>query len=172
MSLQLFSDNRLACFNDDRSHRYLLSVMWDVRLPVVCFIGLNPSTANEFTNDPTINKVCKIAKFNGYGTVRMLNLFSVVSADPKILERRVIDIHTDGINASFVRDHVRESADVVFCWGNFKEGQERGNKMIKRIDGALCIEQNKNGSPKHPLYCLDESRLKSFNSSFFNSKPL
>ena len=55
----LFDDNG-ADFSPDRKHRYSLWRIWDRSKPLVMFIGLNPSTANESDNDPTIRSVCRI----------------------------------------------------------------------------------------------------------------
>lgn len=56
-----------ADFSNDRKYRYALWRIWDRTKPLVMFIGLNPSTANETENDPTIKSVGRISKNNGYG---------------------------------------------------------------------------------------------------------
>jgi hypothetical protein len=43
-----------AVFSDCRKFRYALWRMWDGDKPLVMIIGLNPSTADEKVNDPTI----------------------------------------------------------------------------------------------------------------------
>ena len=43
-----------ALFSKDRVYRYALWRIWDLKKPKVLFIGLNPSTADEIKNDPTI----------------------------------------------------------------------------------------------------------------------
>lgn len=144
--------NKGAEFNSDKTRRYVLWRIWDGRLPFVAFIGLNPSTANEHTDDPTIRRVVGIAKSLGYGGVYMLNLFTIVSADPKILQ----DATNWGdwlSDRDVVLKHTRICQDVIFAWGNFKEAAIRGSYMETEIPRALCLQKNKNGSPKHPLYC-------------------
>jgi hypothetical protein len=123
------------------------------------FIGLNPSTANETSNDNTITKVCKIAKHNGYGGVYMMNLFAIVSSDPKVLATCDNPI---GNNNYWLMNISEKCSDIVFAWGNFKEATERSKEVIAnftKFHAPKCIVQNKNGSPKHPLYCKDESNL-------------
>ena len=51
-----------ALLSEDRKYRYLLSRAWDEAKPTVLFIGLNPSTADEETDDPTIRKCINYAK--------------------------------------------------------------------------------------------------------------
>ncbi len=53
-------DNNLnsgALFSDDRVYRYALWRTWSPSQPSVMFIGLNPSTADESQDDPTIPAV-------------------------------------------------------------------------------------------------------------------
>ena len=40
-----------AILSEDRKYRYILSRTWDETKPAVLFIGLNPSTADEKTDD-------------------------------------------------------------------------------------------------------------------------
>lgn len=51
------------------------------------FIGLNPSTADEEMDDPTIRKCINFAKGWGYGEIIMVNLFAFRSTDPSLLIR-------------------------------------------------------------------------------------
>ena len=44
--------------------------------PLILFIGLNPSTADETKNDPTIRRCINFAKDWGYGGVMIANLFA------------------------------------------------------------------------------------------------
>lgn len=142
-----------ACFDESRKNRYYLFRIWDRSKPTVSFIGLNPSTANEHTNDNTITKVMKIANHNGFGGVYMLNLYSCVTAYP---EEIITDSNAIRINSLFIQEYTKNN-NVVFCWGNFKQAQEISRGVIERFNNAQCIAQNKNGSPKHPLYCKDNS---------------
>ena len=125
-------------------------------------IGLNPSTANETDNDNTISKVVKVAKNHGFGGVYMMNLFPIVSTDPKVLSSGV-DTMGDFSDAQYVSISEKCEGRVVFAWGNFPEARERAVKLIEMFPEALCFKQNKNGSPKHPLYCPDNSVLIPFN---------
>ena len=63
-----------AILSEDRKYRYILSRTWDDTKPTVLFIGLNPSTADEETDDSTIRKCINYAKCWGYGKILMANL--------------------------------------------------------------------------------------------------
>lgn len=138
-----------AEFSPCRKYRYVLWRIWDKQLPKVMFIGLNPSTANEITDDPTIRRVKSMAKNWGFGGVYMTNLFSFVTAYPDELLKC-----PDPINGNDLWLHKVASlcSEIIFAWGNFKEAQERSKKIIEMFPKAKCLQINKNGSPKHPLY--------------------
>lgn len=46
------------------------------------FVGLNPGTADEVTDDPTIGRCVAFAKASGYGALCMKNLFTFRATDP------------------------------------------------------------------------------------------
>ena len=65
-----------AEFSPDRKYRYALWRIWDKSNPLIMFIGLNPSKANELKDDPTIRRVRRFAFDWGYGGVYMINYFN------------------------------------------------------------------------------------------------
>lgn len=148
-----------AEFSECRKYRYALWRVWDEMKPLVMFIGLNPSTANADTDDPTIQSVTRISKHNGYGGFYMMNLYGIISPDPNVL--KVVD-DPMGHNIEWLAEIQTRCSSVVFAWGNFKEAKEVSRQHIFYYDGALCIGQNKNGTPKHPLYQKADSILKPF----------
>ena len=141
-----------------KRYRYGLWRQWS-DAPMIMFIGLNPSKADAFKNDNTITKVMKIARHNGYGGVYMVNLFSFITPHPKEL----IADDNEYKNIELISEYSKKAkGGVVFCWGNFKQARERSKDIIGMFPEALCIKQNNGGSPKHPLYCRDDSRLRPF----------
>lgn len=103
-----------AKFSKDGKYRYLLWRIWDREKPVVMFIGLNPSTANESTDDPTIRKVKKFAADWGFGGVYMLNLFALVSPYPEALLK---DPDPLGDNDYWLDEIAANVEEVIFAWG-------------------------------------------------------
>lgn len=144
--MDLFSqEDNGALFSECKKHRHALWRIWDQNKPLVMFIGLNPSTANEHTDDPTIRRVKKFAADWGYGGVYMMNLFTYVTAYPEEL------IKCGDPNYSVLRVMADKCEKIIFAWGSFKEAEDRGREVINMFDGyALVI--NSNGSPRHPLY--------------------
>lgn len=153
-------ENKLsgADFSEDRKYRYALWRIWDESLPLVMFIGLNPSTANEDTNDPTIRRVVSIAKHLGYGGVYMMNCFAYISTDPKLLKHNPM---SDEWNNNMLTVTAYKCKHIIFAWGNFSIVRESGRdkELFEMFPNALALKVNKNGSPKHPLYCPKESKF-------------
>ena len=70
------SDSAGAIFSTRRKFRYALWRVWGDRENLVLFICLNPSTADETENDPTLNRCIGFAKSFGYGGLLLGNLFA------------------------------------------------------------------------------------------------
>lgn len=162
-----------ALFSNCRKYRYSLFRIWDEDKPMVMFIGLNPSTANENTDDPTIKSVCRIAANNGFGGVYMMNCFPIVSPDPSVLKEfwespNPYVQHQDTLNRSYLTGTAKVCSAVVFAWGSFKIVSEvnRDKELLKMFPDALALSVNKNGSPKHPLYCKSDTKFIPFSPHF------
>jgi len=145
-----------AEFSDDRKYRYALWRIWDGGRPLIMFIGLNPSTANESTDDPTIRRVKKFAHDWGYGGVYMTNLFAWVTPYPEELRKCADAI---GDNDKWLSKIANKCEKIIFSWGSFEEAQERSTQVVKMFPDALCLGKNKGGHPKHPLYLKKDTEL-------------
>lgn len=64
-----------AIFSDCERYRYRLWREWEPALPTLAFLLLNPSTADERVNDPTIERCQRRAVTWGYGRLEIVNLF-------------------------------------------------------------------------------------------------
>lgn len=151
-----------AEFSTDRKYRYALWRIWDKSKPLVMFIGLNPSTANEGKTDPTITRLTGtketpgIAEYNGFGGFYMMNLFAIVSSKPKIL---LTDPDPLGDNDHWLEKIAVKCETVVFCWGVFKQARLRAKDIKARFPGAYCLKKTKEGHPWHPLYMAAKTTL-------------
>lgn len=115
------------------------------------FIGLNPSKAGADKDDPTIESVTRLSRFNGYGGFYMMNCWAFISTDPAGLQHNPM---SDEWNDNMLTVIASRCKDVVFAWGNFKivELMGRDAQLKEMFPNALCITKNKNGSPGHPLF--------------------
>jgi hypothetical protein len=148
-----------AIFSECGKYRYQLSRLWDDGLPFAMCIGLNPSTANADTDDPTIRRLTSLMQRKGYGGFYMTNLFALISPYPEDL-RVCPDPVKD--NDLWLMHTSERCDDVIFCWGNFPMAQYRAKKVIPMFPKALCFGTNANGSPKHPLYLGKDTMLTDF----------
>ena len=149
-----------AEFSECRKYRYALWRIWDAGKPFVMFVGLNPSTANEHDNDPTIKSVMRIAQNNGFGGVYMVNCFPYISTDPKALN----EFGNTASNDHWLYKSAAKCKDIVFAWGSFDVVKELGRDIELKgmFPNAKALHVNKDGSPKHPLYCKSNTDLISF----------
>ena len=74
-----------ADFSACGTYRYALRRIWLPAAPQVLFIGLNPSTADEKSDDPTIRRCLGFARSWGYGGLIVANLFAYRATAPSAL---------------------------------------------------------------------------------------
>ena len=71
-----------AHFSDDRLHRYDLHRRVGESDKIVTFVMLNPSTADEVNNDPTVKRCIEYARGWGFGRLIVVNIFAYRSTAP------------------------------------------------------------------------------------------
>lgn len=158
------SIERKTIFSPDRKYRYTLwrefggDFLWSggnkMKEGFVQFIGLNPSTADETKDDPTIRRCIGFAKAWGYGALCMTNLFAFRATDPKDMMKKenLADIDT--------QHHLlacgSEAGIVIAAWG--VHGTFAARDLTVRgwlHDAGITLHHlglTKDGHPKHPLY--------------------
>lgn len=150
---------REAEFSDCRKYRYILQIVWDTSKPIAAFIGLNPSTADEIQDDPTIRRCRGFAESWGCGGMRMLNLFAFRATLPKDMLASTDPIGPDNYLGGMLKG---VTGPQVACWGTHGLHGNRGELIRKSIPGLQCFGRNRDGSPKHPLYLRSTTRLEPF----------
>jgi hypothetical protein len=143
-----------AILSGDRKYRYVLRRRWDLAKPNVMFIGLNPSTADENEDDPTIRRCIAFAKSWGFGGLVMVNLFAWRSTMPLGLWDTPDPIGPD--NAIHLIDGKYSSSLHIAAWGDGKLvnklDPERVAAVRALLDDLYYLKLNKDGTPGHPLY--------------------
>lgn len=147
-------------FSDDGRYRYLLTRDADQRSPVwkerVCWILLNPSTASEDQDDPTIRRCVRFAWGWGFMGVDIVNLFGFRATRPKELYRMTLEAAQGPSNKTHVLSAVAGARMVVCGWGVHGALYEQGLevRMWMRRAGFLPshLGLTKGGQPRHPLY--------------------
>ena len=139
-----------AIFSSCRKYRYALWRNWNESIPRVLIIGLNPSTADENNDDPTILRCMSFAKSWGYGGISVGNLFACCAKLPSVMKS--YDDPRGKVNDIWISKLASEATMVVAAWGNDGKYLNRSREIQRTISNLYCIKINKTGEPAHPLY--------------------
>jgi hypothetical protein len=143
-----------AEFSLDRTYRYALWRTWSRQGRSALFVMLNPSTADETQNDPTIRRCIAFARRWGYGSLTVCNLFALRSTDPAALYSHADPVGPD--NDEVIAGHANGAGIVIAAWGVHGALRGRGRTVAEELEGAgcpvFCLGTTKDGHPRHPLY--------------------
>lgn len=150
--------NRKTVFSSCRLYRYTLWRQWcdlfEESNPYVMFIGLNPSTADETEDDPTIRRCKAFAKAWGYSSMCMTNLFAWRATDPSEMLKQPNPVGEG--NRHWILNTASKAGPVVAAWGTKGRHMSQdlnAREWLKSISATMtCIRITKGGHPEHPLY--------------------
>lgn len=149
---------RQTIFSKDRKYRYTLWREWDMfNNDFVVFIGLNPSTADETKNDPTIRRCIGFAKRWGYGALCMLNLFAFRMVNPNEMKKYEYPVGDE--NNKWIIEITQKAKLVIVAWGINGNHLNRDIEVLKLLDNIYCLGVTKKGFPFHPLYVKSNKKL-------------
>jgi hypothetical protein len=114
------------------------------------FVGLNPSTADETTDDPTVRRCIAFARDWGYGALCMTNLFAFRATRPEDLKSAAGPVGLE--NDHFLLRHAARAGIVVAAWGNHGAHLGRGAQVRALLPHLHCLRRTGTGHPAHPLY--------------------
>jgi len=144
----------IANYSDCEKYRYDLTRVWDKSGKRVMFLMLNPSTATEVQNDPTVERCERRARTLGYGGFRVCNIFAFRATDPKVMRAEADPVGP--LNDEIMRAGIEWSDDLVAAWGANGEHMDRGAQVEALLRGLDVSPKHlgltKAGHPKHPLY--------------------
>jgi hypothetical protein len=154
MTLTLFEPvTRSARFSADRRYRYELAITWGDPEHVANFLMLNPSTADEYQNDPTVERCERRARKMGYDGLVVTNLFAFRATDPKDMLTAPEPIGPE--NDEAILAAAGRAALIVCAWGKDREHRGRASEVVRLLAGrtlhALKVSES-TGQPWHPLY--------------------
>lgn len=150
-------DESGADFSPCRTWRYALwrRWAWNERANVCAFIGINPSTADETKNDPTITRCMNFAKSWGFDGIYMLNLFAYRATKVEDMWKARtagVDVVGPGNNEA-LRYYRSRVSRVVAAWGAKPKSGDRGLRVCELLNVPIhCLRKTKSGWPEHPLY--------------------
>lgn len=157
-------------FSNDRKYRYVLKCsnidLFEQNEKSIVWIGLNPSTADEFNLDPTLRRIRNFSLSFGFNTFYMLNLFAYRATNPKDMLNCSTPIGEE--NNFWINKLCHEYKTVVCSWGTLGNHLNRQDDVLKFIKDCdlKYLDLSKDGIPKHPLYLKSDSTLKNFNLGF------
>ena len=143
-----------ALYSPCENYRYLLTRVWEPDGRRALFVMLNPSTATEVQNDPTVERCERRARALGFGGFRVCNIFAWRATDPREM-RAQPDPVGPGNDAAIAESAAW--ADTVICaWGTHGAHLGRGMAVEALLRGTgrplFHLGLSQAGHPKHPLY--------------------
>jgi hypothetical protein len=166
---------RGAVYSPCERYRYKLWRIWDSELPTLNFLMLNPSTATELVDDPTITRCTRRAEQLGFGTLIVTNLFALRSTDPRGLKQcddaRGNSIeHASGESYGAIMEAAVEATIVVMAWGLHGRYRNRGIFIASalhtmgytrklRVLGWTKADKSGQRQPLHPLMIGYDTQL-------------
>lgn len=154
--------NKNTIFSDCRQYRYTLWREWIGGNGYAVFVGLNPSTADEVNNDPTVRRCINFSKEWGFSGMFMMNIFAFRATDPEVMKAHPEPIGCD--NDHHLLEVAKDAGVVIAAWGVHGVHLRRNEAVINLLGDKLhCLKLTKQGHPAHPLYLpktLQPVRLK------------
>ena len=141
-----------AIFSPCRQYRYILWRSWEENWEdnFCMFNCLNPSTADETLDDPTIRRCIQYCKDWGYSGYVMGNIFAYRATDPKVMKAQAEPIGAE--NNRYLVEYAARAKVVIAAWGTHGSHLDRHNQVKQMIPNLHCLKVTQNGFPDHPLY--------------------
>lgn len=143
-----------AVFSPDYVYRYRLRRTWDEERGWLHWLMLNPSTADEAVNDPTLERCERRSAAMGYGGFIVTNLFAFRSPFPDVMFKHPEPIGEE--NDRWILQAARECDRTVCGWGVNGNHLGRSDAVRQMLRDAhiltFALAINDDGSPCHPLY--------------------
>ncbi len=143
-----------AVYSDCERYRYSLTRVWDASGKRAHFVMLNPSTATEVQNDPTVERCERRARALGFGAFRVTNIFAWRDTDPRAM--RAAPDPIGPANDAAILDGVDWADRTIAAWGTHGAHLERGPQveyLLRRTgEPVYHLGLTQAGHPRHPLY--------------------
>lgn len=140
------SDNKARYVLGERGHKTLV------------IFGINPSTADDKKLDPTVTRVTRYAKKQGFDGWLMFNIYAQRATDPRHM---AIEPNSEYLNGNIknIERYIDKRAVVWAAWGNLITSRKYLVKCLVEINRALkgkkvywkTIGLTQKGHPHHPL---------------------
>lgn len=147
-----------AILSECETYRYDLTRRWDDDRLTLGWVMLNPSTADEHDDDPTIRRCIGFAKKWGYGSIKVANLYALRSTAPANLWTHPDPVGPD--NDRYLAHIVFDCPLTVLAWGAHATRPARVSHVVRNLADAAgeadhqlaVLGWSKQHAPRHPLY--------------------
>ncbi len=154
-------------------YRFTLTREWTYGEGTLCWVMLNPSTADDALDDHTIRCVRRISQDAGYQKLVVVNLFAARATQPsELVEMLARGEDVLGYaNGPIIGACIESSDAVAFAWGSSCPAplHDLASVMVQfavsasgMVGGALCLGFTKDGHPRHPSRIPVAQRLVPF----------
>lgn len=133
---------KLSVDNQLYKHRLYYKTVWETNMPILTFIMFNPSTANQYSTDPTINNCIKLAKKGientKFGGIEIYNLITI--RHPNVI--KTIELYKNEkkhINPLF--NETLECKHICLAWGE-KIGKGNTDIEIRKLENYNKIKND------------------------------
>lgn len=128
-----------------------------VHSPRLLWIMLNPSTADETQDDPTIRRVRAFTQRLGFTGFTVVNLYAMRATDPRDLWTATDPVGPD--NDATINDEAftayTDGSPIIAAWGANAKPERIAEVLalpfVARGD-VRCLGVTASGAPRHPLY--------------------
>lgn len=151
-----------AVFGGGGRYRYLLQRRWGTGNRFALYVMLNPSTADEEKDDPTVRRCIMRAQALGYDGIEVCNLFAFRATDPRQMMASQID-PVGPKNDVYIRAAARTAKLIIVAWGAHGSYLSRDRAVLALLPRPVyCLGRTAGGLPKHPLYISNAQKLVEF----------
>lgn len=153
-----------AAFSECGRYRTMLERRWDGKPfgspGFVAWIMMNPSTADERVDDPTVRRCRDFTRRWGHGAMVVLNIFALRATRPAML-LEAEDAVGPGNDAA-IREWAARAERVIVAWGlPPKPLRGRGAAvaaLLREVGVRPCaLKVTQSGEPGHPLYIAGDT---------------
>jgi hypothetical protein len=150
-----------ANFSPCRQYRYTLARDLDplgMTSGIALWVALNPSTADESNDDPTIRREMNFTRTWGYRWLVKCNAFAIRSTDPKVMLAAEDPIGAE--NDAWIAAAAAQADIIIAAWGVHGAHRGRHTDLMRMLpaDRLHCLGTTKAGMPRHPLYLRGDAR--------------
>lgn len=158
-------------FGPKQMYRLRLRRIWG-NGPILMFLMLNPSTADEAVNDPTVARCENRAKLLGYSGLTVCNLFAFRATDPEDMKAAADPVGPG--NDQAILSEADLAGKIICGWGVHGGYRGRSAEVVSMLRAAghslFCLGMTSSGEPGHPLYLPYSMEPRPFTFSYGDVK--